>query len=136
MLNGIRAAHSGLRWIILLLLLIAIVNAYKGWREKKSYTSKDKKLHLFAMIGVHIQVLVGFLYFYLKMGSTGAFFMREHLPMMLLAVIIMTVGFSKAKKKKVTPQKFKFIFISYLLALILILAAIPWPMRGLGHGWF
>jgi len=135
-MEGIRHAHSGLRWVVLILLLMAIVNAYAGWSKKKSYGGKDKKIHLFAMVGMHIQVLVGFIYFYFKMGATQAFFMREHLPMMLVAVILMTVGFSKAKKIKETPQKFKKISIMYTIALVLVLAAIPWPFRGLGAGWF
>lgn len=148
MLSGIRHAHSGLRWIVLILLLLAIANAFSGWRNKKAYTDKDKKIHLFAMIFVHIQVLIGFVSYYLNLGgkvSFGAmkgnpvirFFTVEHMTMMILAIIIITIGFSRSKKAKETPLRFRLIFITYLIGLLLILAGIPWPFReALGAGWF
>lgn len=141
MLSGIRHAHSGLRWIVLILLLLAIVNAFSGWRNKKNYTDKDKKVHLFAMIFVHIQLLIGLVALYLNWGSKVVlsmknFYMREHIPLMLIAFILITIGFSKSKKIKETPRRFKTIFIAYSIGLVLILASIPWPFRGLGTGWF
>jgi heme A synthase len=148
MLNGIKHAHSGLRWVVLALLLFAILNAYKGWREKKSYTPKDKKIHLFAMIFVHIQVLIGLLSYYLNLGAKVQFsnvmkndvlrfFTVEHMTMMLLALVVITIGFSRSKKINETPKRFRFIFITYLIGLGLILAGIPWPFREeLGAGWF
>ena len=147
MLNGIKHAHSGLRWVVLALLLFAIFNAYMGWRGKKNYTSKDKKIHLFAMIAIHIQVLIGLLSYYLNLGTKVQFhnvmkndvlrfFTVEHLTMMLLALVVITIGFSRSKKINETPNRFRFIFITYLIGLGLILAGIPWPFRELGAGWF
>jgi hypothetical protein len=146
----INHAHSGFRWIVLFLLIFSIINAFKGWKGKKNYTVKDKKLHLFTMISVHIQVLIGFVSFYLNWGgkvnfstmgesSTIRFFTVEHSSMMLMALILITIGFSKSKKIIETPLKFKKIFITYLIGLIIILGAIPWPVpiRNLGvTGWF
>lgn len=148
MLSGIKHAHSGLRWIVLILLLLAIVNAFNGWRSKNTYTDKDKKIHLFAMIFIHIQVLIGFISYYLNLGGKvnfGAmkgnavirFFTVEHMTMMILAVIVITIGFSRSKKIQETPLRFRLIFITYLIGLVLILAGIPWPFReALGAGWF
>ncbi|BDS13615.1 cytochrome B [Aureispira anguillae] len=147
MLEGIKHAHSGLRWIVLILLLLAIVNAFSGWRSKKPYTAQNKKLHLFAMIFVHIQVLIGFISYLLNWGgkvnfgnmsnSMIRFFTVEHSTMMLLALIAITIGFSKSKKITETPSRFKMIFMAYLIGLLLILAGIPWPFRtALGAGWF
>lgn len=147
MLEGIKHAHSGLRWIIIILLLLAIVNAFGGWRGKKVYTPRDKKIHLFAMVFVHIQVLIGFLAYFLNWGGKvnfgnmankmTRFFTVEHSTMMLLAIIVITVGFSKSKKILETPSRFKIIFITYLIGLLLILAGVPWPFRqDLGAGWF
>jgi len=140
MLSGIRHAHSGLRWIVLILLLLAIVNAFIGWQSKKSYTGKNKKIHLFAMVFVHIQVLIGLIALALNWGtkvtlSMSNFYMREHIPLMVITMILMTVGFSKSKKITADPIRFKTIFIYYTISLILILASIPWPFRGLGNGW-
>jgi heme A synthase len=141
MLSGIKHAHSGLRWIVLILLLLAIVNAFIGWRKNKSYTDKNKKIHLFAMIFVHIQILIGLIALFLNWGSKvtlsmSNFYMREHIPLMLISMILMTIGFSKSKKISEDPIRFKTIFIYYTISLVLILASIPWPFRGLGNGWF
>ena len=47
MYNGLLHAHSGLRWVVLILLLAAIFNAFS---KKKSGTwgAGDKKLALFS----------------------------------------------------------------------------------------
>lgn len=148
MLSGIKHAHSGLRWILLILLILAVVNAFIGWRNNKSYTDKDKKIHLFAMIFVHIQVLIGLISYSLNLGgkvdfggmkgnSVVRFFTVEHMTMMLLAVIVITIGFSRAKKIEDASLRFRLIFITYFIGLLLILAGIPWPFRAaLGAGWF
>ena len=148
MLSGIKHAHSGLRWILLILLILAVANAFMGWRNKKTYTDKDKKIHLFAMIFIHIQVLIGFISYYLNLGGKVnfggmkgnpviRFFTVEHMSMMLLAVIIITIGFSRAKKIEEASLRFRLIFITYLIGLLLILAGIPWPFRpALGACWF
>lgn len=147
MLEGIRHAHSGLRWIVLILLLIAIINAFSGWQGKKPYTAQNKKLHLFAMVFVHIQLLIGLVAYMLNWGgkvnfsnmsnAMTRFFTVEHSFIMLVAMIVITIGFSKSKKITETPRRFKTIFITYLIGLVLILAGIPWPFRAhLGAGWF
>lgn len=147
-MEAIRHAHSGLRWVVLILLIMALANAFKGKKEKLPYTEKDKKIHLFAMISVHIQALLGFISYFLNFGGKVdfgnmfgnpiiRFFTVEHSVMMLLALIIITIGFSKSKKIVETPKRFNFIFITYLIGLLLILAGIPWPFRAhLGAGWF
>ena len=146
MLEGIKHAHSGLRWILLLLLVMAIFNALNGWLKKKPYESSDRKLHLFAMIFIHIQIVIGLISYILNMGKKvnfGAmsnsiirFYTVEHITMMLVAMIVVTVGFSRAKRIVETPKKYKTIFIFYLIGLLIILAGIPWPFRIDGAGWF
>lgn len=148
--NIFKHAHSGLRWVALLLLLIAIINAAKS-RHSGNYTDKDRKINLFAMIFIHIQVLIGFvLYFvsskvqYLEgwMSNDLAngmyrFFGMEHLLGMLLAAVVLTIGRRKAEKKmKGTRDMHRSILIHYLLAFVLIILFIPWPFRGFGNGWF
>jgi NADH:ubiquinone oxidoreductase subunit 2 (subunit N) len=66
------------------------------------------------------------------------FFTVEHSLMMLIAIVLITVGHSKAKKATTDEKKFKTLAIFFTLALIIILAAIPWPFRevGMGRGWF
>ena len=65
------------------------------------------------------------------------FFTMEHLVMMLLAITLITMGYSGAKRMSDSKRQHKRIFTFFLIALILILASIPWPFRtALGaHNW-
>ena len=65
------------------------------------------------------------------------FFTVEHSLMMTIAMVLITIGHAKSKKKENDTAKFKTIAVFYTIALVLILAAIPWPFRtALGAGWF
>ena len=149
MLIGFKHAHSGLRWVVLILVVWALANAWSGWRQSKNYEENDRKLHLFAMVSVHIQILIGFILYALNWGgkvnfeligdsSTIRFYTIEHLTTMLLGMALITFGFVSAKRILEAPNRFKHIFITYLISLLLILAGIPWPFRaGLeAAGWF
>lgn len=146
MYNMLKHAHSGFRWLVLVLLIIAIVNAYTKWQNRKDFTASDKKKSLFAMVFTHIQLLIGLvLYFMSPLVSFSSGFMKEsitrfftieHTTIMVLAIAVITIGYSKSKRKADDSQKFKTIFIYYLIGLLLILISIPWPFRGLGTGWF
>ena len=128
MLKGLVHAHSGLRWVVLVLLL-AIVNTFGGWRKSKSYTAGGRKLHLFAMISVHVQILIGFVLYFLNWGAKVnfsqmknamiRFFTVEHIFIMLLAIVVITIGFSRGKRKEDTPR-FKFIFTTKCNTLALL----------------
>ncbi len=59
------------------------------------------------------------------------FFGIEHSSTMLIAVLLITVGSALAKRKKSDRDKFKTIAIWFTIALLLILAAIPWEFSPL-----
>lgn len=136
-----------MRWIVLIMILIAIVNAVIKMNKGSEYTAADKKWGLYALISTHIQFLVGIiLYFISPWVQFGAetmknaalrFYTVEHISMMILAVALITIGYSKAKRQTEDKKKFKTTFVFFLIGLIVILAAIPWPFRtALGAGWF
>ena len=136
-------AHSGLRWLVLGLLIYAIYNAFAN---KRSYEKRDKMINLFAMISLHIQLLLGLILYYTStkvsfetgwMGkSIERFYGMEHLIGMLIAIILVTVGRKMAEKQVSPEQKNKKIILWYSIALVLILASIPWPFReGLEGSW-
>lgn len=132
-------SHSGLRWIVLILLVVAIINAFRKKSTNSSYIKKDKLINLFAMVSLHIQLVLGFaLYFlsgrvnfnagWMKIASFR-FFGMEHLLGMLIAIAIITIGRKKAEKQSIDTKKHSTIFVWYLIGLILIFASIPWPFR-------
>ena len=142
-MQALVSAHSGLRWIALLLLLLAIINAFTA----KNYEKKHRLVNLFSMITFHTQLVLGIILYFLsdKVQFTEGwmkqamyrFYGMEHLTGMLLAIIAITIGHSKSKKAADAASKFKAIKLWYVLALILVVAFIPWPFRTeLAAGWF
>ena len=146
MYTGLLHAHSGLRWIVLVLLLWALFKAIAGWTGQKEYQKSDRLSALFALIFTHIQLLIGIgLYFMspkvrFESGMMGdsvlRFFTVEHSLMMIIAIALITFGFSTAKRMEAAISKHKRVAITYGIGLLIMLASIPWPFRELGAGWF
>lgn len=140
-------AHSFLRWVVLILALLTIIKSFSGMSSKKAFTAADKKMPLFFMISMDIQLLLGLvLYFTGAWGikniqnqgmgevmkdAAGRFFAIEHTVGMLLAIIFAHVAYAFAKKNIDDTAKFKKIFTFTLLSLLAILVSIPWPFREL-----
>lgn len=140
-------AHSGWRWVVLILLLAAIFKAFSGWRGKKEFTVSDKKLFMFAMIAFHIQIVGGLVMYFISpkvafvagmMKDTMLrFYAIEHIFAMIIAMILITIGHSKSKKLVESEKKYKKIFVFYTISILIVLASIPWPFRAvLGANWF
>jgi hypothetical protein len=145
--------HRILRWAILLVLLLAIIKAFMGMQSKAAFTRSDDKNSLMLTVLADVQLLLGLvLYFVGPMGMKNIqnmgmaevmkngyarFFAMEHIVMMLAAIVLIHIGRAKAKKAVTDLSKHKISFWFYFIALILILAAIPWPFRqGFeGLGW-
>ncbi|MDX1653092.1 MAG: hypothetical protein R3277_11400 [Brumimicrobium sp.] len=146
-MNGLIAAHSGLRYIILLLLLIAIINALLN-RNSDTYSKKDKMINLFTMIFLHLQLVLGLILYFISdkvqfvegmMGDAKFhFFAIEHALIMFFAILLVTIGRGKAERHPINKIRHKLVFRYYGIGLILIFIAIPWPFiyPELGAGWF
>lgn len=137
-------AHSGLRWVAIILLLLAIINAFTS----KKFEKKHKMINLFTMITLHTQLIIGLVQYFITSGKVKffdgwmkeavfRFYGMEHLLGMLIAIVLITVGYSKSKRGVTDSEKFKPIKLFYLIGFILIMASIPWPFRtALGGSWF
>lgn len=146
MYNGLLHAHSGLRWILLALIIWALAKAFIGWMGNKEYQKSDRLSALFALIFTHIQLLIGLILYFISplvrfgngvmQDSVARFYTIEHITMMILAIALITFGFSSAKRLEASLAKHKRIAITYGIGLLIMLASIPWPFRGLGAGWF
>ncbi len=142
---GLLHIHNLLRWVILILLVLSIVKAWQGWMGKKVFTPRDKKIWLFTMIAAHITLLLGlyqvaFGRFGFMMNSLpeGTSFMKdkffrfywiEHPVGMIIAIVLITLGYGMSKKAVTDEVKYKKAFYYFLVALIIILVSIPWPFR-------
>jgi glycopeptide antibiotics resistance protein len=139
-MNILAHAHSGLRYVVLILLLGAIITAYTKWQKSEQ---GDSKIYLFTLIATHTQLLIGLILYVMSpkvnFGLISDKFYRfysiEHGFMMLIAIVLITVGRIRSKKLE-GGDKHRTVLYFYTMALIVILVAIPWPFRNLGAGWF
>lgn len=143
-MNILVGAHSGLRWIALILIVVAIANALVS-RGKNKYEKKDKMINLFAMITMHTQLLVGMILYFISpkvnfiegwmKSKPLRFFGMEHILLMVIAIVVITIGRKKAETETDLNKKHATIVKWFVIGLILLLAGIPWPFRNLGTGW-
>lgn len=131
--------HSYLAYAALALLVLASINAILGLTSKKIFTDKDLRISLFTMIICHIQLLVGLIVYFVSEKGFQAFAiegamknsdlrltMLEHPLINIIALVLITIGWSKHKKEESNNGKFKKIAVFYMLGLVLILSRLPW----------
>ncbi|WP_422857984.1 hypothetical protein ACOKFD_11050 [Flagellimonas sp. S174] len=133
--------HSYFAYIVLAVLVLAVFNALSGWLGKRDFTMhKDLRVSLFALILSHIQLVVGLIVYFvsangfkaiqtLGMGGLNAparLLALEHPVTNILAIVLITIGWSRHKRLMESDKKFKTITIFYGLGLVLILSRIPW----------
>jgi len=129
--------HSFWAYLTLALLVIVVIKVVTSL--KKEFKDIDLRLALFTLIVSHIQLLLGLgVYFsspaYKAMKTNGMggidsatrLLAVEHPLMMIIAIVLITMGYSKHKKKTTDEGKFKTIAIFYGIALLLVLSRIPW----------
>ena len=142
MYTAIQHLHSYWAYLVLLVIVLATLNALISYFSGKEYGPKDFRISLFALIVTHLQFLIGLvLYFVSPLGfqnisavgmsevmANSAFRLHavEHPLVMILTVVFITIGYSKHKKKLVSKPKFKVLAIFYTIALVLMLSRIPW----------
>lgn len=141
MYDFILKAHSGWAYVALIVLVIAVVNALIGLSAKNPFTAKDKRISMFALIGAHVQFVFGLLLYFVSpnglakikavgmagMSSMDRLLALEHPLVNLIAIILITIGWSK-HKRAADESKFKSIAIFYSLGLVFLLSRIPWAL--------
>ena len=135
--------HSYWAYLVVLILLLAVVNAIIGLTQNKEFKDKDLRISLFTLIVMHIQLLIGLGWYFMSpwykalkevgMGeamNNDALRLQavEHPLMMILAIVLITMGWSKHKKQTTDKGKFKTIAIFYGLGLLFVLSRIPWGL--------
>lgn len=153
--NALLHTHSVGRWVILLLLIFAILNSLIA--GNRPYIRTDNRLGLLLTIAADLMLVIGIvLWFvgdfgYKQIQGRGMgeimkdpivrFYVVEHLAGMLIAVILIHVGKAQGRKSLSDRAKHRRTMIFYLVALLIILASIPWPFREVGinpiqRGWY
>ena len=136
--------HSFWAYLVVLVVFLATINALIGTFAKRSYAPKDFRISLFALIATHIQLLLGLVLFFISdkirwfesdldvslimKNDLLRLYNVEHPLLMIIAIALITIGYSKHKKKLASAPKFKTLAVFYTLAFIAILAMIPWSV--------
>ena len=140
MYSTVYFVHTWWAYLVVLVLLVASINSLMGYFSKKEYGPNDFRLSLFALIVTHLQLLIGLVLYFVSPYFSGwsggmgevmknselRLYLVEHPLMMLIAVILITIGYSKHKKKLTSRPKFKVLAIFYTLATLFVLSRIPW----------
>ncbi len=134
----IQKAHSGWAYLVLLALLFAFINSLVKRTSKKEFQPQDRKIALLGLVATHLQLVLGvILYFVSPLGSAAFGQMSdkmlrltslEHPLINIIAIALITIGWSKHKKAADSQAKFKSIAVFYGLGLLLILSRIPWSL--------
>jgi len=145
MYSVLLATHSLVRWLVLVSLLVAIFQSYKGWLGNKPFSKSDNIIRSGTASIAHVQFVLGIVLYcisplvryFLGYFKTAVhqreirFFGMEHIAMMLIGVVLITIGSMKAKRQPTDKQRFKTMAIWFTIALIIILSSIPWQFSPL-----
>ena len=144
--NGLLHLHNFLRWVVLLTGVWALIRAAGGLSGRKAFTAADKRAGMFFMISCDVQLLLGLTLYFLRpwasvLGNQGMAVMRdsvtrfwaiEHISGMLIAIVLVHIGYAAAKSDRPDAARFRRWFWFTLIAILVMLATIPWPGRGPG----
>lgn len=139
-MDALLSLHSNVAYVVLLILGVAFLNALCGVFGKRGFHSRDLRLSLFGLIFSHIQLLLGLIVYFSSnyfsawgqgvkavMGNKELrLFLVEHPTTNILAIVLITMGWSLHKKATIDRKKFFRIAVFYGIGLLLLLSRIPW----------
>ena len=137
--TGFNHLHSALRWVLLAVLVWTVIRSFAGRRTSgATFSAGQAKLGIITMILMHVQLVLGLALYMMMMDGLSRFFKMEHPMIMLLAIVAGTLGHSLTKRAEGDEAKWRKQSTWMGIALLLVLAGIPWPfLAGFeAYGWF
>ncbi len=149
MYSVVLSLHSLLRWVVVILAVVAVVRAFVGWFCRRAWTPFDDRLGLSFLISMDVQVLLGLILYVLLSPLTREafqdlgkamsdailrFWAFEHLFFMVVVLALVHIGRVRAKGAAEAIARHRRAAIFFGLALVLLLLAIPWPFLAVGSG--
>lgn len=139
--------HNAMRWVVMVLLLVSIYRAFRGYRLKSVFSAGDNALRHWTATTVQLQMLIGFVLYFNSpfvssfwhgentqdVGQGEVFFAIVHLSLMFVAVTVLSVGSALTKRRPTAKQKYATMLLWFCASLLIILIAIPWPFSPLAQ---
>ncbi|QDU08398.1 hypothetical protein [Gimesia aquarii] len=142
--------HNLTRWIVLLAAFWTLIQAWHGLFYRRKWSRSDKLAGLTFTSVANVQFLIGLTLYVISpnikplLGAPAypfsnkmAFFLTIYHPaVMFIAVGLAQAVYSVAKRVVDDRKKFRWAAYGYSLAVVLMIAAIPWPFYSFGRPWF
>lgn len=133
--------HNLIRWALIIFAILAVGRGFTGWLGKRRFNAADNRAGMLFSGTLDLQVLLGLILYFTKgwgsvlindpatamSTSSVRFFAVEHIALMVVAAVLVHIFRSASQKASSDAGKHKRAAIGYLLSILLILAAIPWP---------
>ncbi|MCA9605066.1 MAG: hypothetical protein KC619_05705 [Myxococcales bacterium] len=139
--------HSGLRWVVLAMILVVLVSAIRGWRSGAEMQKRDRGLKSAAVGLADLQLLLGLVLYatgpWIQTFQEGMghvmrttqlrFFVVEHVFGMVTAIVVLHVSSVLSKRAAEPKAQHKRLAIGFGVALLIIFASVPWPFMPYGR---
>ncbi len=132
--------HSLLRYGVIIAVGIAGLMHLQGLLFQRPILNGERMLAIIGMVLCHVQVVIGFVLYAMRFklydaaSPIGRFWKFEHIGMMIIAIVLITLGRSLSKRAVEERSKQLRVAVFYLIGLAIILWATPWPFTLVGHG--
>ncbi len=151
MYTALLTVHSYLRWVVLLIGLLVLARAIAGVAQRRPWTPTDDSAARWFGMGLDIQLLIGLvIYIFLSPFTMPAwrdigaamrdaavrFVVIEHQVGMIVAIALAHIGQARIRKQREAARRHRLALIFFGLAMLIILASIPWPGRPGGRALF
>lgn len=127
-------AHSLLRYLVVITVAYAGISHLLGWLRQRPLLNGERTAAILGMVLCHVQLVLGLIMYivYARYAAdasvpAGRYWKFEHVAMMILVIVLVTLGRSLSKRAREERVKQKRVAVFYLIALLLMLITIPWP---------
>ena len=136
----LKTVHSYWAFLVIITLTFIVINSIISKFSGRAFNTKDLRISLYGLIFSHIQVLIGLILYFvspwfdqfsqLGMGimknAESRLYLIEHPLINIIAIILITLGWSMHKRQSDSSKKFLRIALFYGLGLVFLLTRIPW----------
>ena len=136
----LKTVHSYWAFLVIITLTFIVINSIISKFSGRAFNTKDLRISLYGLIFSHIQVLIGLILYFVSpwfdqfsqlgmsimKNAESRLYLIEHPLINLIAILLITLGWSLHKRQSDSSKKFLRIGLFYGLGLIFLLSRIPW----------